>query len=1011
MPVNAAFIEKGKPLRPVEDYSFLRKRGIEHIEKLGSRIWTDYNTHDPGITILDMLCYAITDLGYRTAYPVEDILAEKTENGAGSANAEKSVFFTAREIMTVNPVTESDYRKVIIDVPGVKNAWLKPADPEVKVYIDRKDCGLTTAGDKERVDDVGLSGLYEVTIELEDDRDVGDLNRRCMRLALEGFSMDVFLPGWGEFFKDGFKPDRFEFTDIKPVERSRKYTAVAGAYKDGTLLGEYGCTIVSYGDKTEENRAKIEAGLNRTGKGSLSEQYRTVVAKASDVAGKVRSVLQAKRNICEDFVRINGVEVEEVVVCADVELTTNADLEETLSEIYFRVGEFLSPGVRFHTLEELFEKGKKADEVFCGPVLSHGFIDDDDLERSSFREAVHTSDIIGIIMSIPGVVAVKELMLSSLHGCEVLNKGERWCLKLGERRLARLSIERSRLTFFKGFMPYHAKPEKTADLLVEKTAKAGGKRLPDGAYDLPVPAGVKRHIQSYSSIQNNFPLCYGIGREGLPRSAAGARRAQAKQLKAYLLFYDRMLADYLSQLAHLNDIFTLDPEMKKTYFSHPLHFDTNTTRSQVPGIAPLIKEFVQKLEDSGFDPGGGDIDGIISGHTEKWQEFAGLEALDFLNTRGEREGLLEDEQTYEDRKNRVLDHMMARFAEQFTDYVLLMYTMDGKRAPAELIEDKLAFLADYPVISRDRFKAFDYKSPSWATENVSGLEKRVTRLLGMKSYKRRSLFDCVVGFFEIEKKKARGRATEYRFKLKDEANNILLSGTRGYHAAEDVKKVVEEVFEYGVKRENYATETTESGRYFFNLLNGNGELIARRIEYFVTADARDSAIDAVIDFIKTGVHECEGFHLVEHILLRPKRSSDSLLRICSEEGRGECRGFTDPYSFRVTAIVPYWPQRFRNMDFRRHFETTIRSEAPAHVHVKVCWVTRKAMAAFEEKYRKWLDEKKAGEPASETLKGLIEAIGSLRSVYPKGRLYDCRGGGKGIILLNQSKLGTTDNEG
>ena len=57
------------------DFFYLREKGIEYIEELGSKIWTDYNAHDPGITILEMVSYAITDLGMRIDLPVENLLA------------------------------------------------------------------------------------------------------------------------------------------------------------------------------------------------------------------------------------------------------------------------------------------------------------------------------------------------------------------------------------------------------------------------------------------------------------------------------------------------------------------------------------------------------------------------------------------------------------------------------------------------------------------------------------------------------------------------------------------------------------------------------------------------------------------------------------------------------------------------------------------------------------------------------------------------------------------------
>ena len=71
-------IEKTPDLKPAQDYFRLRKEGIGFIEQMGSGQWTDYNTHDPGITILEALCYAITDLAYRTGMDIKDILTPES---------------------------------------------------------------------------------------------------------------------------------------------------------------------------------------------------------------------------------------------------------------------------------------------------------------------------------------------------------------------------------------------------------------------------------------------------------------------------------------------------------------------------------------------------------------------------------------------------------------------------------------------------------------------------------------------------------------------------------------------------------------------------------------------------------------------------------------------------------------------------------------------------------------------------------------------------------------------
>lgn len=115
MPENIT-ISKALPSQASMDFAALREKGIQYFEKMGSRRWTDFNLHDPGITILEVLCYAITDLGYRTNFSIEDILASSDHH------PDKKQFFGPLEIMLGNPVTPNDFRKILIDLDGIKNA-------------------------------------------------------------------------------------------------------------------------------------------------------------------------------------------------------------------------------------------------------------------------------------------------------------------------------------------------------------------------------------------------------------------------------------------------------------------------------------------------------------------------------------------------------------------------------------------------------------------------------------------------------------------------------------------------------------------------------------------------------------------------------------------------------------------------------------------------------------------------------------------------------------------------
>lgn len=117
------FITNDEPLEIALNFEKLRSKGLRFIEELAGEFWTDYNSHDPGITILEQLCYAITELAYRTECDIKDLLKADIADDVSS----HPLLLKPQEIFPCNALTIEDYRKLIFDAnKHVKNVWLIP---------------------------------------------------------------------------------------------------------------------------------------------------------------------------------------------------------------------------------------------------------------------------------------------------------------------------------------------------------------------------------------------------------------------------------------------------------------------------------------------------------------------------------------------------------------------------------------------------------------------------------------------------------------------------------------------------------------------------------------------------------------------------------------------------------------------------------------------------------------------------------------------------------------------
>lgn len=115
-------INKDNVIDPGKSFNFLLKAALGKIQHLAGDSWTDYNEHDPGITILEQLAYALTEIGAKAALPINDLICKED----GSIDGQENLFFTAAEILTSSPVTLKDYRKLLIDTfQEINNVWIE----------------------------------------------------------------------------------------------------------------------------------------------------------------------------------------------------------------------------------------------------------------------------------------------------------------------------------------------------------------------------------------------------------------------------------------------------------------------------------------------------------------------------------------------------------------------------------------------------------------------------------------------------------------------------------------------------------------------------------------------------------------------------------------------------------------------------------------------------------------------------------------------------------------------
>ncbi|UKB81174.1 hypothetical protein [Chryseobacterium sp. MEBOG07] len=593
-----------------------------------------------------------------------------------------------------------------------------------------------------------------------------------------------------------------------------------------------------------------------------------VGCQKSNVNINILDRYHANRSLCEDLAEIKEIETQKVAVCARIGLVNKADEELVHAKVIKAINNYLSPEVHFYSLKQMLDKGLATDQIFEGPLLDNGFIDTEELEKSQLRKEVRLSDIISEVMKIDGVKEIHEI---SIAGCDsVIKQTNDWLICIEKGRKPEL-CDLSSFSYSKGSLPLNINDKKVQEYL--EILKREEEILRDDARqnkELTLPQGTSYDIANYATVLNEFPDTYGVGVSGIIGNQSPEREALAKQLKGYLLFFDQILASYFKHLEKVKEVLSVNGDLKRTYFTQAL--------KNIKGFEQLVHDYPtneDELTDSLYE----ELDNSV------------------------------------ERRNEVLNHLTSRFAETFSDYTFLMKSLYGKSADEIVLSNKETFLKEYTSLSKDRGLGYNYTligdSDIWNTNNISGAQKRIARLLGIKNYRQRNLSQSPVS---IIKTKDSNNKDSYTWKIKDANSNIILSSVNTYkieyaatkslneaiyqtiqidqedleneldrldekHLEDTIEKLIACEYNYCLIG-NIKIRVSLGGNFYLEILDDTDKqnVIAthKKTNPYPSLPLLKDGIREIVKYFKYEFTE-EGIFLVEHLLLKPTSKDYKLM--------------------------------------------------------------------------------------------------------------------------------------
>jgi len=420
----------------------------------------------------------------------------------------------------------------------------------------------------------------------------------------------------------------------------------------------------------------------------------TASPPAARAVERLARLLDGHRNLGERFEKLETVPVVRFSLQGQVRFESGRSAADVLADAYLAVRKALLPAARHVSYAELEAQGVPSSEAFDGPLLRHGAISLPGTPWSLPRAEVEHRTI-EALHQVPGLadcnvrfvfpdpdrfeavfMLASDFAIGSAApdpGCNSLTLDPAAVRADFHAHLARLIRARLRAA------------GREIEASLARSAPA-----PPEAMALP---GLD--VQTFEPIVNGLPVIYRVGRSGQHDAGDPSRRAHSRQLLGYLLIFEQLAADLAAQLAHLRDLFSNQPQ-QTTRFSQPLY--------HVPGVFPLLKGFPA-------------VQSETPDAERHAQEAAYRENPANPYWQGWRE-LAESPRDFRRRRDRFLDHLLARFGESYREH---------DPANQETITNKERLLRHMPRLGVSR--ATGRATQTGGRTDRAGLEHRIELLL------------------------------------------------------------------------------------------------------------------------------------------------------------------------------------------------------------------------------------------------------------------------------------------